>query len=374
GFTVYRSASCFPTENQLSPDLTPIQTFGYTFHPCVDAGDYLIQVSGNALAAGKIFVYIKTAEPNPAPYDKSTNPQNFGKVSNIEVTQADFDMRCLSVEDTSEICLPGGWSRNYTKSSWHVVTTPDEFTHFSFWLGRLPMNDKSPPTTIGFRLWEGNITQNSLNQLTPLLACDSFVTNNLGFDVRSFRCGEIKTNTTYTVQLVYPQDTAFIARFSVAWDGKRPSPAPQWIDSLTPLYNLDTLIVSEKGANNTFADVFGCSSRHELYDCPFTLPKKGFLRDGFRYNLSNFYQFTLKQAADIVMGSPASYVCGPNIRFRLFKTKLTSVCQNIDSSALFGKEYTPGQTAFCLDPGQYTLQIMGVDSNRIYTTSPQFQT
>jgi hypothetical protein len=42
GFAVYQTNTCLPTNAAISNKLTPIVTFGNTYHPCVPSGDYLI--------------------------------------------------------------------------------------------------------------------------------------------------------------------------------------------------------------------------------------------------------------------------------------------------------------------------------------------
>ena len=44
GFAVYKSNNCIPGEPEISSKLTPIGTFGNTYHPCVQPGEYLVQV------------------------------------------------------------------------------------------------------------------------------------------------------------------------------------------------------------------------------------------------------------------------------------------------------------------------------------------
>ena len=56
GFAVYKSNTCLPPDNDISNKLTAIETFGNTYHPCVEDGDYYIQVSGNNLANGLIYL------------------------------------------------------------------------------------------------------------------------------------------------------------------------------------------------------------------------------------------------------------------------------------------------------------------------------
>ena len=44
GFAVYKVNACTPGVADISTKLTPIGTFGNTFHPCVDSGVYYVQV------------------------------------------------------------------------------------------------------------------------------------------------------------------------------------------------------------------------------------------------------------------------------------------------------------------------------------------
>ena len=41
GFAVYRTNNCLPANTDISTKLTPISTFGKTYHPCVEAGSTL---------------------------------------------------------------------------------------------------------------------------------------------------------------------------------------------------------------------------------------------------------------------------------------------------------------------------------------------
>ena len=56
GFAVYKINTCLPGNANISTKLTPIGTFGNTYHPCVDSGQYLIQVSSNNNANGPLCI------------------------------------------------------------------------------------------------------------------------------------------------------------------------------------------------------------------------------------------------------------------------------------------------------------------------------
>jgi len=70
GFAVYKTNACLPGEAQISTKLTPIAKFASSKHPCLDAGEYYVQVSANSNANGLVFISLDIAEPDPAPYDK----------------------------------------------------------------------------------------------------------------------------------------------------------------------------------------------------------------------------------------------------------------------------------------------------------------
>ncbi len=64
GFTTYLSNNCLPTSTDASnAKLTTLNQFGSSFHPCVDPGWYLVQVSAKNRAQGKVYLEITTSYP-----------------------------------------------------------------------------------------------------------------------------------------------------------------------------------------------------------------------------------------------------------------------------------------------------------------------
>jgi hypothetical protein len=62
GFAVYKTNTCIPAGTDISNKLTPIGTFGNTFQPCVDKGDYLVQVSSTNAANGPLYVQLNISD------------------------------------------------------------------------------------------------------------------------------------------------------------------------------------------------------------------------------------------------------------------------------------------------------------------------
>src|SRR6185369_6536455 len=79
GFAVYKTTSCLPVNSDISTKLTPIGLFGNTFHPCVESGDYLVQVSGKLAANGPVYITVETGMPG-AIYDQPAQAYNFGMI------------------------------------------------------------------------------------------------------------------------------------------------------------------------------------------------------------------------------------------------------------------------------------------------------
>ncbi|MFN6375277.1 MAG: hypothetical protein ACK4YD_08925, partial [Chitinophagia bacterium] len=78
GFAVYKTSNCLPGDKDISNKLSPIETFGNTYHPCVDPGEYYVQVSGSNAANGPVTLAVEVGESDPAAYDKLSNASTFG--------------------------------------------------------------------------------------------------------------------------------------------------------------------------------------------------------------------------------------------------------------------------------------------------------
>ena len=130
GFTVYKASNCLPATSQISPKLTPIGVFGNTFHPCVEQGEYLVQVSAKASANGPIYIQVETAMPSAA-YDKPADAYNYGTLP-VGTQTLSYNVNCQSIDDASEVCTSLANYTEYSKTSWHVFNTGSYFDYLFF--------------------------------------------------------------------------------------------------------------------------------------------------------------------------------------------------------------------------------------------------
>ena len=126
--------------------------------------------------------------------------------------------------------------------------------------------------------------------------------------------------------------------------------------------------------NNALNVGFGCGSYIKDNKCsnantdPITI-------GGFTYNLAQWLDFELDQQSRLSMqftyGSNGNYKRYQNLAFRLFKDTVTSSCGDIDTSSMLIAQSGNG-TYFldCLEPGKYTIQLLGTDSIRDYSSWP----
>jgi hypothetical protein len=367
GFAVYKASTCLPGDAQISTKLTPIAKFASSKHPCLEAGDYYVQVSANNNANGMVFISLDITEPDPAPYDKPATASKFGKVSVNKTTAIDFDVNCQSIEDAAEVCLSSTSFKDYTKSTWHTFTTPDAFDFFAIFISGQPNNGVNFNEKVGFRLFEGDITTTPLASVTQVGGCDSLYWKGEIADYRAFRCGQLKTNTTYTVQLLYHKAFVKPMRFAVSWDGGIPTRAPQPVSSIPAANKIGVLPSSFAGVTiYATPDNFSCNALHSNYNCPKTLPPGGLPKRPSGYdvklNLSTFYSFTLATTSKLDIYT--SVDCGLNF-VRLFKQSLTGNCADLDTANIVanGVGDAGSINLECMPPGDYVLQVMGSDFN-----------
>ncbi|MEI9908589.1 MAG: hypothetical protein WDO71_02345 [Bacteroidota bacterium] len=138
GFAVYKTNTCLPSGADISNKLTPIGVFGNTFHPCVESGDYLVQVSSKAAANGPVYITVETGMPAAA-YDQQTQAYNFGVLPRGISTHPGYAVNCQSLEDAGEICNTLGNYQDYNKSTWHVFTTPAYLDYLNIVMAGYPI-------------------------------------------------------------------------------------------------------------------------------------------------------------------------------------------------------------------------------------------
>src|SRR6185295_1485671 len=101
GFAVYKINTCLPAVADISNKLTPLGVFGNTFHPCVEPGDYLVQVCGKSSANGPVNVSVQIAG-TVAAYDQQVQAYDFGTLS-FGFKSVTYNVDCQSMEDAGEI-------------------------------------------------------------------------------------------------------------------------------------------------------------------------------------------------------------------------------------------------------------------------------
>ena len=366
GFAVYKTNVCVPGQESLSTKFTPIEVFGSSYHPCVESGDYVVQVTGNAAANGLVFITVETTEPSPAPYDKPASAYQFTNINTNKTSIVDFEVSCQSIDDAAENCQPNGTFKDFTKSTWHTFTTPANFDWFAVLLTSMEGNYSSPDYVVGFRLYKGNSINTPVSSLVPVGGCDSMKMNGYLPDKKVFKCGELLRNTTYTIQLLYHKDFIKTMRLAVAWNGEVPTKGPEPVSSLPSPNKIGVLPANSNGLTTVVSDNFGCNSRHSQHNCPKSMPISGVANGGYNYNMSSFFSFTLSTTT--TLSFTTNPTCGPAPLVRLYRQALTANCSDLDTANIISTFNYNGGPLSCLDAGSYVLQVMGIDSTNDKTS------
>jgi gliding motility-associated-like protein len=363
GFAVYKINSCLPTNANISTKLTPIATFGNTYHPCVDSGVYFIQVSSNNNANGSLYVEVQVSDTTGALYDRPAQAYQFG-VANANNRFVDYFIGCQSVEDANERCNVLYNASQYHKSSWHTFTTPAYFDYISIMLSKTNGNyfvNSATNKKFGYTLYKGNAVTAPLSSLITVDGCDSLLTNGYYAAYKMYRCDQLEPNTTYTIQLFAHETFNDDVRLGISTGGVAPTQAPVPVSTGFPASNnFGTLVSTPAGPSVTLNDQHGCNSRHSVTTCNPAIPANGLLVGTTRYNLSSFFTFSLNTTSSIYFyATPTS--CGPNFLLRVFKQGLTTSCTGLDTANLVGTFVQSAQLD-CLAPGAYTIQVLGTDT------------
>lgn len=363
GFTVYRAAGCFPGNGDISTQLTSIVTFGNTYHPCVPAGDYLIQVAGKAAANGPVTITLETTYPAGAAYDRPSSAFAFGTASNF-ARRVDFDAGCHSTDETTEGCSIFTNSSEYRKTAWFTFTTPAYSDYIIISLsGTNSFFTNGGPgifQKFGYTLYRGDAVSTPVNALAVVEGCDSLLTDGYHGGIKEYLCNSLQPGTTYSIQLFMPEGFTEKLRLGILTGGTAATVAPLPVAGIGPSHALGNLNTSPEGIASFMIGYFGCNSRHSISNCSPATPAGGITIGGRNYNLSSFGTFSLQSAADINIRSDIP-ACGQRSVIRLFKQTLTTDCADLDMANLIG--VIPNSATFpCLEPGDYVVQVLGIDS------------
>jgi len=361
GFTVYKSSNCLPGNTELSTQLTPIITFGNSFHPCVTPGEYLVQVSSKMAANGPVYIEITTDDAD-AEYDHPATAYEFGTLT--QWTQhIDYWVECQSLDNNDEICSGLGTPQQYNKSTWHTFTTPSYFDYVAVLFSGTYYWNNAGDKVIGYKLYEGDAMSDP-NALTLIDGCDSLISNGYNADYRRYGCGVLTPNTAYTVQLFF--DTAFheeSVRLAIAYEGTDTTHAPFPVLSQVPAGNQLGILPANTAV--TGIDYFACNSRHVLHPCGDALPDTGFLFDNKHYKLSTFYTFELSTISNLTVNSDVG--CYDNAVISLYQGNLNANCNTPSNGSLIARSIND-LSLYCQEPGIYTIQFSGRDTFEVSTS------
>ncbi len=353
GFTVFKTSACLPTAADISTEFTPIAKFGSTYHPCVGAGDYLVQVSSNNNALGSIRIKISISDSSGAVYDHPVNAYSFGTLSPGSNAVSYF-AECQSIEDNNETCSLLN-VQEYNKTTWHTFTTP---SYFDLLVLTTKFGAVGANKPIGYKLYKGNVVSTPISSLISVGNCDTIASE--GYKI--YKCGDLQANTTYSLQLFFDNKFRSFVDLQLVVKGAAPTQAPQPILSALPSSN--RLGVLSNGANS-LSDYLSCNSRHSLHPCGDALPAAGISFGGIQYNLSTFYTFTLNKSANLFISTSRADTCSSALLIRLYGQPVSSNCASLQNNKLVSQSQDI-LILDCMPAGNYTLQISGTDAYNLY--------
>lgn len=362
GFAIYKGNNCLPGTSALSSKLTPIATFGNTFHPCVEPGEYLVQVSAKNAANGPVSIKLEVAIPSGSLYDQPANAYEFGAIG-VGAKGLDFNVDCLSLDNENETCPTLTDYKKYTKSAWFTFVTPAYFDYLSFLMASPVGNFASGTKVFGYNLYKGDARITPVNSLTLVDGCDTLATAGYYPDWKQYTCSELDATTTYTIQLFFHEDFYNDVRIALTVGGYEATHAPSPIAGMAASNRLGVLAASPNGTQTVARDFLGCNSRLSTTACEPSLPGGGLRVGNTNWNLSTYFTFELATASYMEFYAYPEYPgdCGPNYYCRIFKQDVTADCKGLDTANIIQTFSYRGEYD-CMEPGKYTIQILGVDT------------
>lgn len=378
GFTVFKSDTCLPALSSVErANITPINQFGSSFHPCVEKGWYLVQVSGKNNVLGTIFLDFTVSFPfehngvTNANFDTAGLAYNFG-IAAKSTKWVSYEVGCHTIDDTLERCQNLG--NDYIQSSWHTFRTGPFLDFLGIRIGPAAQDGstlfKIPAgTVIGYRLYKGNVQNSNYRNLPIIDTCGTFTfTAETSFPnsvEKGYRC-LLDINQEYSIQLLFHKDFYNKIRVGVrsnSADGVVKSPVP--VDSLMhPSSKLGVLPSSPNGITTRYQDYFSCKSTlaDSANQCGSVNPAAGILEFNRTYGLATWLKFTLDEPANIEMTVGGE--CDDHYLARIFSDSITDDCDDIDASgSLVAKIRTIDTLRVrCFPAGTYSVQLLGVDS------------
>ena len=349
GFTVYKSGSCLPGAADIGPaKLTPLSKFGSSFNPCLNPGEYLVQVSAKAGANDVISLALDVQTPGILDvYDFATTAQSIGTLSGNSTYT--YDVGCQTIDDPTEVCTGLPDAAEYTQSTWHTFTTDGWIDALRIAFGQQTWD--SLPHVYGFELFEGTPT----GTLTPVITCTALEQTNENLPDIDLDC-QLDPNTDYTFKFYYKKDETFTARMNLYEVGSGPNTGADPL-SLGPANDFGLLTATPGGNTDTRDDYFACASKLSTATapCDTTFTPPGGV-DG--YELNTWFRFEADGSSNIRIG--ANTQCA-RPKIRLFQGTLTAACANADLNLY--DEFTSPRTFNCLPAGTYYVQVLGQNND-----------
>ncbi|MDA3615575.1 PKD domain-containing protein [Polluticaenibacter yanchengensis] len=359
GFAVYKSDDCTINNGKLSTKLTPIATFGNTFHPCVEKGVYYIQVSAKAVAKGSVIIDVEVDYPSGSNFDNPESPHEFGNLS-AGVRAIDFDTECLSIKSQSEKCTGLPDADLYNKTAWFTFTTAGYFDALSILSASPNGNFNYPDAIFGYNLYKGDAKADGVDKLTLIDACVNLKANSNGYypTLKHYNCNELEVSTTYSIQFFVKSDFISPVRIAINTLGVVPTKGFEPLTSINPANDLGLINVTTPVQYINKSDMFACNAKSENSVCTSIFPEAGVIIGGTTYNLSQYYTFKLDEPHKITFNFNST--CGYNLVLRVFKKELDVACPVLvaTDSVHFGSAYV---TLDCLTKGEYLVQVLGVN-------------
>ncbi len=381
GFTTYLTDQCLPASTAATnAKLTTLNQFGSSFHPCMDPGWYLVQVSSKARAMGKVYLEITTIYPHQYPavvnaeYDDQDSAYDFGDQIvgkyGSQSAYVDYEMGCYTISDSTEFFKDLGSNYlAYNQSAWFVFKANRDHDNTQLKLSH--KSGCSTTDTVAFRLFKGDSRGGGSLQLLDSMYSDWRAANtcytNCSEIVRDYKC-LFDSGETYSVQLLYHKDLIKTMRFRISdqtsqYDSGRYQPNSSYAKDLGIIRG-----------NNSFNTGFSCGSYITQNTCG-NANSTSIAIGGYDYNMAQWYEFTLDQQSKLSVqatyGSNGNYKRYQQLAFRLFKDTVTSSCTGIDTNNVLIKATGNGTyTVDCLEPGKYTIQLLGTDTVRDYSNWP----
>ena len=381
GFVTYKANSCYPgLSAATSAYITPLNQFGSSFHPCMEAGWYMIQVGSKSSSNGPVIIELTISYPvqhssvNSSNYDLTDSAYLFG---NLTVGRnekfIEYETGCHTLQDSSEYYSGiGSDFKDYSQTSWHVLKTGQRIDYLELLLSEItssPMVYFPTGTKIYANVYEGNVRTTNYKTLKKIDSILVFDFDNRiipkGFAGKAYIC-KLKANTNYSVQLIFKHDFFKQIRLTIRQrtsDSATLSPQP--VRGSMPSHSrLGFLPSSSGGTLTTIRDFLSCESRLINSSCGTANPSSGVAIGGVNYKLATWMSFKLKTPSNLKFEflNFNNAQCEGRLAYRLFKDSIPGSCSAFDTSKIFSKGVINGSYLFCVPQGNYSLQILGIDT------------